>query len=322
MNRIPDVTEAEWLEVNEWNRKITEEFLEQGHLSNQTLRQYGSLLKIFFRWIKDNSNNKPLYELKPKDALRYQNFLINRELSSSAIKLKRSAVSSLCNYVELYYCDEFPIFRNIYNKSIPSPPKAYVNEKKPLSPEEYQLLIDTLEQREKWQMLAYVKFTYSSGCRKAESRQLLKEVITYNKAKDNDGNEKNYYLTGNMRCKGRGKIGKIRKLQFDDEAMDAIKKWLKYRGEDDCPYVFVVKNKDKYKQVSETTFNDWCTTTFSKIVGRRVHPHQFREQRASDLVLREKKDITVAQALLGHLDSSTTEIYVIRDSTNDVDDAF
>jgi site-specific recombinase XerD len=317
MEKIPDVTEQEWKSVNEWNKNITGEFLEQGHLSPQTLKQYESALRIFFRWVCENANNKPLYELKPKDALRYQNYLINKGLSSSAIKLKRSAVSSLCGYIELYYLDEFPTFRNIYNKKIPNPSQSFKNEKKPLNDEEYDLLIKTLEKEERWQMLAYVKFTYASGCRRAEARQLLKEVVNYEKVKD-----KNFYLTHNIRCKGRGREGNIRKLQFDEEAKIAIDKWLEVRGEDDCEFVFVVYNNGKYQQVSETTFNTWCKDVFSKIVGRRVHPHQFREQRATDLVIKHGKDIKTAQALLGHKDASTTEIYVIRDSSNDVDDAF
>lgn len=317
MDKISAVTDEEWNEVNKWNREITEEFLQQGQLSDHTLKQYKSTLQIFFRWVKDNCDNKPLYELKPRDALKYQNFLMSKNLSSSAIKLKRSAVSSLCGYVELYYLDEYPMFRNIYNKKIPNAPKAFKNEKKPLTPEEYELLINTLKKQERWQMVAYAEFTYSSGCRKGEARQLLKEVINYEKVEG-----KNFYLTHNIRCKGAGKIGKIRKLNFDDKAIDAIRFWLQIRGEDDCPYVFVSKVKGKYQQVSETTFNGWCSDLFSKIVGRRVHPHQFREQRATDLVLRDGKDIKAAQALLGHKDSSTTEIYVIRETENDVDDAF
>jgi site-specific recombinase XerD len=167
--KIPEVTDQEWVEVNEWNRKITEEFLEQGHLSPQTLKQYESALKIFFRWVKDNINNKPLYELRPKDALRYQNFLINRNLSSSGVKFKRSAVSSLCGYIELYYLDDFPTFRNIYNKKIPNPGKSFINEKNPLTNEEYILLIKALEKEERWQLLAYLKFSYASACRRAET---------------------------------------------------------------------------------------------------------------------------------------------------------
>ena len=41
----------------------------------------------------------------------------------------------------------------------------------------------------------------------------------------------------------KGKQGKIRKFQFDDEAMESIRKWLEVRGEDDCKYLFVTKNK-------------------------------------------------------------------------------
>ena len=32
---------------------------------------------------------------------------------------------------------------------------------------------------------------------------------------------------------GKGKIGKIRKLEFNEEAMEALKKWLEVRGEVD-----------------------------------------------------------------------------------------
>lgn len=317
MEKIQEVTEQEWIQCHKWNIKITEEFLEQGHLSPKTLYQYKSALKIFFRWVKDNCDNKPLYELKPKDALRYQNWLINKNISSAGVKFKRSAVSSLCGYVELYYADEYPIFRNIYNKKIPNPAKTFRNEKKPLNPEEYRMLVDTLKIQEKWQLVAYVEFSYASGCRREEARQLLKEVATYEKVKD-----KPYYATHPVRCKGKGREGVVRKLQFSDEAINAINKWLEVRGDDNCPYVFVTKQDGEYKQVAETTFNSWCTDIFTPIIGRRIHPHLFRESRATNLVLTEGKDIRAAQKLLGHQSSETTEIYVIRETDDDIDDAF
>jgi integrase len=321
--KLKEVTEQEWNQVDDFNKQITSEFLEQGHLSPHTLSQYKSALRIFFRWVYDNCQNKPITDLKPKDALRYQNFLINRELSSSGIKLKRSAVSSLCGYIELYYADEYPLFRNIYNKKIPNPPKTLKNEKKPLTNEEFDLLLKTLEEKEEWQMLAYVMFSYSSGCRRAEGRQLLKEVVDYEYIKDKDGNYKNYYLTHEIRCKGRGREGKRRKLQFSDEAMNAIKKWLEIRGEDDCEFVFVTKTKDgKVSQISASTFNYWCSEIFTKIVGRRVHPHQLRSTRATHLVAISGKDIKSAQKLLGHESSDTTELYVIKEGDDDIDDAF
>lgn len=316
--KISEVTEQEWLEVNDFNRSITEEFLEQQHLSPHTLKQYRSSLRIFFRWVKDNCGNKAITDLKPRDALRYQNFLIGRELSSSAVKFKRSSVSSLCGYIELYYGEDYPLFRNIYNKKIPNPAKSLKHEKKPLSVEEYELLVKTLEEREEWQKLAYVWFTYITGCRRGESAQLLKEVANYDKAPN-----KNYYVTHSIRAKGKGREGKVRKFQFDDNAMNAIRNWIHYRGEDDCPYLFVKKTKDgKVSPLSPGSFNYWCSNDFAEIVGKRVHPHLFRSSRATNLVVHEKKNIEAAQALLGHNDPNTTKIYVVKDSEDDLDTIF
>lgn len=322
--KLREVTEEEWKEVNEFNREITQEFLEQAHLSPQTLTQYQSGLKIFFRWVKDNCSNKPIYELKPRDALRYQNFLIGRNLSSNAVKFKRSSVSSLCGYIELYYSDEYPLFRNIYNKKIPNPPKSLKNEKQPLSKDELDLLINTLKEKQEWQMVAYIMFSYWSGCRRSETAQLKKEVVNYERVKDSKtGEYKDYYMTNPIRCKGKGREGNVRKLVFGEEAMEAIKTWLEHRGEDDCEMVFVKKTKEgKVTPLHAGAFNYWCSELFTEIVGRRVHPHQLRSSRATHLVTIDGKDIKTAQKVLGHQSSETTEIYVIREDDDDIDDAF
>lgn len=316
-DKLPEIDDNGWQEIEQFNREITNEFLQQGHLSAKTLEQYRSGLRQFFKWVFDNCNNKPIYELKPRDALRYQNYLISRGLSSSAIKFKRSAVSSLCGYIEIYYLDNYPTFRNIYNKNIPSPPKSMKHEKKPLSPDEYEMLIKELEDRKEWQMVAYVCFTYVTGCRREEARQLLKEILDYKHIKD-----KNYYQTHNIRAKGRGKEGKVRKFAFDDRAMAAIKKWIEVRGQDACPFVFVSKSVNGVRQVSDTTFNYWCAEVFSKIIGRRVHPHLFRSTRATHIVTVEGKTIESAQALLGHESAETTKIYVVKESQDELDDLF
>jgi integrase len=324
MEKIKEVTPEEWDQVHKFNKRITKEFLEQQHLSPQTLKQYESALKIFFRWVMEECDNKPIYELKPRDALRYQNFLLSRNLSSNAVKFKRSAVSSLCGFVELYYADEYPLFRNIYNKKIPNPAKSLRYNKQPLTEDEFNILIEELKKREEWQMVAYLIFTYTTGCRREESRQLLKEVVNYNKVKDpKTGEEKNYYLTHEIRCKGRGKEGKVRKFPYDDYTLEALKKWLEVRGDDDCPYMFVTKTKDgKVRQIASSTFNYWCQEIFSEIVGKRVHPHLLRSSRATNLALAENKSIDAIQKLLGHESPDTTQIYIVKENDDEIDEIF
>jgi integrase len=334
IKKLEDVTDSQWQSVNDFNKKITEEFLRESlELSDQTLKQYKSGLRQFFWWIKENLNNKSLLEVKSRDFLMYQNFLTRRGLSSSAIKFKRAAVSSLNGYVLTYYEDEYPTFKNFITKKIASPAKSFVHTKEPLTLDEYKHLISELEKKEEWQALAYLKFSFATGCRRNEARQLLKEVVNYQANEkeietiDENGNKEvkivKTYLTHDIRCKGRGKTGKVRKLQFDEEAMEAIKKWIDIRKDfDDCEYVFVTSKGKTTNQIAENTFNLWCKKIFEPIIGRRFHPHSLRLSRATILVVESNKDIKVAQKLLGHESSTTTEIYVIRKDADSSDEAF
>lgn len=232
------------------------------------------------------------------------------------------------------YEEEYPTFRN-FTVGLKVVQTGYVHEKNPLTPEEYLMLCKELEKREEWQKLAYLVFSYSTGCRRAEARQLLKEIVEYKpkeketKIKGEDGVEhiaiSRQYLTHTIRCKGASLVGKQRKLKFGEDAMYWLKKWIEVRGEDECPYMFVVKQRNgETRQVGENTFNDWCSGLFTEIVGRRVHPHLFRESRATNLVVYENKSPEVAQKLLGHNDvSTTTNHYIIRnDDFDESDEAF
>jgi integrase len=330
--KLDDVTDEMWESINSENRNMVEEFLrESTHLSPYSREQYKSALHQYFWYIKENAGDKSFDQLKSRDYLFYQNYLVRRGLSSSAIKLKRSVVSSFNTYIETYYLDSFEKFRNYVTKRIPAPSPNKVFEKMPLTPEEYITLCEELGKRELYEQLAYLMFSYSSGCRRNESRQILKEIVTYEpKIKEVEVKGENgeiekrtakYYLSHELRCKGRGELGKVRRLQFDQYAMDAIKKWLEIRGEDDCPYVFVSKHQGVVKQISESTPNLWAET-FSEILGRRIHPHLIRSSRATNLSQFEGKDISVIQKLLGHSSSETTRVYIVKNDEDASDEAF
>lgn len=330
--RTEEITDEEWLTVNRYNREMVQDYLDnQSDLSAKTRPAYKSGLRIFFKYVKDYLGDKDFTKIKKKEFQKYLNWLTNRGMSDSAIKFKKSCVSAFCNYVMMMYEEELPTFRN-FTTGLKVVQTGYVHEKLPLTPDEYVALCQELEKCEEWQKLAYLVFSYSTGCRRAEARQLLKEVVDYPakekkiKIIDEDGKEveatSKQYQTHNIRCKGHSIVGKVRKLKFGEDAMHWIKKWLEVRGDDDCPYVFVIKQKNgETRQVGEGTFNDWCSGLFTKIVGRRVHPHLFRESRATNLVVYEHKSAEVAQKLLGHEDVSTTKNhYIIQDDSNDESD--
>lgn len=327
--KIEEVSDDFWQnEVDPENKMLIEDFLMQERLSDATLKQYRSALRIFAKWVHDNCktpNGAKIYELKARDALRYQDWLSRKGLSPSAIRFKRSAVSSLCGYIEVYWSDEYPNFRNIYSKAIKPIKNAKLKEKDPLTMKEIEKIAKELTKREEWQKLAYLWFTYITGCRREESRQLLKEVVTYPKAKDKDGKQLKFYWTHPIRAKGEGKTGKIRNFKFDERAMKAIQKWIEFRvtkvDADNCDFVFVSKSNGGYKQVSKNTFNLWCDQ-FSEILGgKHIHPHLLRSSRAT-IATEEGVDIKSIQKMLGHNSAETTEIYIVRNEENEDDGLF
>lgn len=325
--KIEEVTDAFWKnEVNEYNKELIEEFLSQQHLSPATLQQYESGLKIFAKWVHDFAKNKDIVGLKARDALKYQNWLISKDLSSNAIKFKRSVVSSFCGFIELYYNDEHPMFRNIFTKAIPNVAKANVKEKNPLTKQELELIIETLKKREEYQKLAFLLVAYSSAGRRAEVIQLKKEIVNYQTYKNKDGVDQKFYLSHVVRGKGRGKNGKDIRLMISKDAMNAIKKWIEVREQevdiDGCEYIFVSKAKDGYKQISLNTVNLWVDY-FGDIIGRKINPHLIRASRSTHIVVDEGKDVRFAQRLLHHESSETTnKHYIIRDENEDLGDLF
>jgi site-specific recombinase XerD len=322
--KVPDVTDEMWKKVNPFNREKVEEFLlESTHLSKQSQIQYKSALRIFYFWVHDSLNDKNIYEIKKKDFMRFQNFLIRRGLSSNGIKLKRSAVSSLNKYLINFYEDdeEFKTFRNfVEGVTNPTPNKVY--NKIPLSKEEFELILKTLEEDEQWQILAAMHFLYASACRRGELLLLRKEIVNYAPIKDKEGNPTNMYRTHELRTKGKGEFGEIRCLLFDEKAKKAMEKWLEIRGEDDCPYLFISKYDGNARKLGLSAPNYWCKEIISDIIGRRVNPHLIRGTRSTH-ILESGLDIKKAQALLGHKQSSTTDqFYDLRQNKDDLSDIF
>ena len=324
MRKLAQAAPSQWDGVCQFNRNMLEEFLANStELSKQTVKVYESNLRIWFVWVAENLANKKQLEVKPLEYKRFQNWLVSRGCSSSDVNNKRAAISSLNGYIEIYYHDEYPTFRNFINKSIKRPPKAAVHDKEPLTKAEFNHLIEVLTERKEWQKIAYLMFTLDTGCRRAESRQLLKSVVNAAPVvKRKDEREVLFYQTHPVRCKGSGSVGKVRRFTFSEATMSALKKWLEHRGADDCEHMFVTHYDGRIRQVSETLFNAWAKAVFAKIIGRRAHPHLLRCSRATQLSIEEGKDIKVLQKLLGHESPVTTQGYIVRDGSDDLDELY
>lgn len=300
-------TKEKWEKVNSDNVNIVEEFMNYLSAigkSKQTQVKYFNNLQIFFVWVLDNLKNKFIVDINKKDIMKWQNSLMVLGLSSSRIRVLRSSVSSLCNYIENMCDEEYPNFRNIVNK-VPAPKLEYIREKTYLDIEEFEIIKQELINREDWQKLVYFCLSYDSASRRNEVYGVLKDIDFIN----------------NKTCIVRGKGGKTFPLYFSDETKEYIKKWLEIRGEDNCNKLFIIKNGQKVKEAKYSTLYTWCET-FSKILKEKtgkdvvIYPHSFKANRLSHLYYDSKLPINVIQEY-GHHESSETTLKSYIEKRND-----
>lgn len=310
--KLDDVTEEDWEGVLQHNKDMMKEFLDANkHLSIQTVKQYTSALRIFFVFVKNQLGNRPLYLIKKRDFIKYFGFLQDNGLSSSALKFKRSAVSTLCKYIEKIVVEEEEDYKNFRNftTAISDIPLNKVYDKIAINQEEYEKVMKVLTEEEDYLAMAWFAVAYNVGARKSELIQFKTEIANYIK---DEG--KTYIETHNVRGKGKSRDGKIIKFMVNDEAMKYIKLWLNKR-EYNHEYIFTVKYDGDIKKMSSSWANNFCQFKISNILGRRINPHLFKASCVTHL-LEEGIDIkTVSKYIAHHESTETTSLYDLRDDS-------
>ncbi len=316
---LPEVTDERWLPVSQHNKEMLKEFLDANkHLSPKSIKQYTSALRIFFAYVCENLNNKPLYQIKKRDFIKYFAFLQEHNLSSSALKLKKSAVSSLCNYIENVVAEEEDDYKGFRNptKAIKDIPANKVYEKVPITKEEYDKIVEFLLGKEDYLGLAWFTMAFNTGARKAELIQYKSSMLDVDESKNNT-----FYETNLVRAKGRGHSGKAYKHLFNKDALKYAKLWIEKRGYDH-EYLFTVKYCGEIKPISISWANDFCGIVLTKFLGRRVNPHILRASAATYLMNLGVDINKISKLILHHESIEVSQRYLIRDETEDKNSIF
>lgn len=319
--KLPEVTDEIYNQCNSETREMIQEFFDnKPQLSPDTRKQYWSALRQFAYWIFQNAGDKPLYKIKKRDFTRFMSYLVNRGMSSSGLKFKKSAVSSLCVYIEDNVSDddemeEYENFRN-FTKAFKDIPLNYVYEKIPISEDEYFKLKETLLDDENYMGLAWVACAFNCGARRGGIRQFKVECV-----KDGIPEGKTFVYSNQVREKGRSADGKLVKYMLNDECVKYINLWLEHRGYEH-EYIFTTKYGGEINIVSKAWADELCSNVLSDILGRRINPHLFKASAVTHLLNKGKDIKTVSKLIAQHNSVETTlKFYDLRELDNG-DDLF
>ena len=318
--KVDPITDEMWAKINEENRELVEEYLEVNkQLSAKTKKQYTTCLKQFFYFVFEKFKDKPFYKVTKRDFMKYMSYMQERGLSSSAIGLRKSSISSFCNYIENIVMDdveEYKSFRN-FTRGMPPIAKNQVYNKVAITVEEYEKMMEELEDRKNYLGLAWVATAFNVGSRRAEIIQFKTEILEYPIPEG-----QNYVLSHTVRGKGASTDGKPLKYMINSDALKYMKLWIENRGYE-SEYIFSVKYGGEIKPISTSWANDFCTNTLSKMLDRRIHPHLFKASAISYLLEKGVDLKVVSKYVAMHEDTSTTsKFYDLRDFEEEKNNIF
>ena len=270
---LPAVPFEEVIEVKHYlmSRKI------EG-LSQNSLKQYAYILKVFFLYIQKQvkditTTDIQIYLYKTKEA---------RNLKDSSLDNIRIALNAFFNWcVDNDYITKNPCKRI-------SPIKFSESTEKPLTVIELDKLRNACRDTREYAML---EFLYSTGCRVSEFVNITIDDIDFSSRQVNIRH---------------GKGDKQRYVYYSLRAENAVKSYLDTR-DFNSPYLFCA---------SKSPHNNLTTRSVQKFLNKlgdiagidNVHPHRFRKTMATD-ALSHGMQLENVQKLLGHADINTTLIY-------------
>lgn len=309
------VTDELLAKVDPRNKKLQEQFLKiKGTTSSEiTIKNYSSDLDIFFCWNVLENDNKFFVDIRKLD---FSNFFVfateTLQWKSARFGRERATLSSFSNFIEKYYDEDYPKFRNVILKTVEPMPKNATRKKTVLSEEQVKLLKDTLIAQERWQDLCLLSLAIGSGARINE----LLRFQTTDIDPDNTAFGGLFIKTVNtIKTKGRTKEGKqIHKFILRDEFLPHYLKWCQHRSEvmaqngETHNYIFI---DSKGRQATEGVARGWAKD-WGDIVGEPLYFHAFRHFTVTHLsnIGLEPDLIT---SIIGWADSTMLKVY---DDTN------
>jgi integrase len=231
---------------------------------------------MFLSWNYTYNNNKAFVTIKKLEFADFFSFCVDElKLGSSRLNNLRSTLSSLSNFIEKFYDDELPNFRNVILKVVESTPKDVRREKTILTDEQIESLLQYLFETDK-QKACWLALAITSGARFSELLRFDTDIINENRTAFGD-----LFLetTKQIKTKGRGKSGKLLyKYILKEKFMPYYRAWMEERAK-------ILKEKglehtsmflkDDGAPATESTIRYWISD-FEKFLNVPFYPHALR----------------------------------------------
>lgn len=278
-------------------------YLKSTHKSEGTIKGYKNDLDIFWVWVMENLDNKNFIDIKKRELVRFQNWLVeDNENSPARVRRIKAAISSMSNYIEaiLDEEEEFKDFRSIVRK-IESPALVPVREKMVWTEDELVELMDKLIQNKRFDQACYVALATYSGRRKAElARFKVSDFGDDHLVCDNALYKSSPILTKGGKMLECFTLAKKFKPYFD--------LWMADRKAQEIESEWLFPNPaNPSEQINISTLDSWAII-FSKLSNKTWHVHALRHTFTTSLIRAHIPDNVIVE-IIGWSSSEMLKVY-------------
>lgn len=270
-------------QINKDNIKLMERFLKNfaTKRSPKSVTVYRSNLTMFLTWNLLYNENKLFTDIRKIEYADFFDFCV-AELRWNANRYHQchSSLSSFSAWIENYFDEDYPQFRNLLPK-IEKPSKEAIREKTVLKEEDIDKIFATLATENRTQEQCLLALAISCGARVSELAQFTLSLIDEENAVF-DG----LFLetTEKIRTKGSGVQGKmLKKYILKDMFLPYYHRWLVEREEilkktnQDHDSIFITKDGNP---ANADRLRDWIGT-WGDVVEQPIYPHSLRHYQIS-----------------------------------------
>lgn len=310
-DKVLTTSEEEINNILPENKELLDDFinyLESTDHATTSLKVYRNNLEIFFIYLTNYCKNKDFVDIKKRDILSFQSYMVKHNLSSARIKNIKSSISSCSNFIENVLDEEkkWENFKNIVNK-IPAPNPNPVREKTILEDEQCQKLLDYLVENKKYAQACAFALAWASGRRKSELLRFKRSYI-------NDDNLQYgalYKTPEKIKTKGAGKGKFIPLYILKSKFKPYFDLWMEERERlgvpNDIDDIFVNKRKGVWESAKVSLLDSWADS-FSKFLDVDFYWHCMRHQFTTGL-LKAKIPSSIVQKIIGWTSGDMVNLY-------------
>lgn len=266
-------------QINADNVKLVERFLKNfaTKRSPNSVVNYRSNLRIFFTYLLLECDNKFFIDVTKRDLLEFFDYcVIELHHSPNRFHQMHSCLSSFSAWVENFYDDVYPNFRNLLPK-IEKPVRENVRKKTVLQKEDIDKLFRYFADNDMSQDACLLALAVSCGARVSELARFTIDLIDEDRTVFDD-----LFLetTEEIKTKGRNMGKMLRKYIIKDMFLPHYHIWLKDREKimlqtnKDHNYIFVTRDGNP---ANAERLQDWINS-WSDIVGQPCYAHSLRHR--------------------------------------------